>query len=140
MLPSTDEGFDNNTTPVRYVGAAFAKSLSWAIDAPPPACPEGESCAPCNSCHRLAVNNSVKPDHGTANWMAPFATAAEQPAKHAHSEQSPIWMRPGQVLYDAQAEAEAKKFHDCAVGFMNSKYTQAPPGCSVKPLATPWTK
>jgi hypothetical protein len=138
MLPSTAEGFNNKTTPVRYVGKAFADSFSWAIDAPQPACPEGQDCPRCNSCHRLAVNKFGSPDHGTAIWMAQFATAAEQPSKHAHSEQSPIWMRPGQILYDMQAEAEATSFHDCAEGFVNSGYTKAPPGCTLTPLAAPW--
>lgn len=139
LLPSAAEGFDNKTTPVRYVGQAFADKRSWAVDAPAPACAEGNDCPRCNSCHRLAVNNFGMTTRGTATWLAQFATAAEQPSKRAHSADSPIFMRPGQNVYDPQAEAEAKSFQDCAIGFMNSGYLKAPPGCSVTPLAAPWT-
>jgi len=47
-------------------------------------------------------------------------------------------MRPGQVHYDARAEASATKYHDCAVKFFNSNFSSAPQGCDITPLGEPW--
>lgn len=82
--------------------------------------------------------------NGTAAHFANVATAEDQcvdgkcSKTHPHSDVSPIWMRPGQVHYDAAAEASATRYHDCAVAFVASGFSSAPPGCDIQPLGEPW--
>lgn len=138
-MPNEADGFNNAVSPLRYVGVEFASDRSWSIKTQNAPGDSGPSCA---SCHRLAVNNfkSNPPrDLGTAINFALQATGATQTSKNPHSPTSPIWMRPGQVLYDSAAEATARRFHDCAAGFKASSFTAAPAGCEVKPLGINWT-
>jgi hypothetical protein len=136
-LPSDADGFTNKTSPLRYVGADFSADRSWSIEtAPAP----GDTDPPCNSCHRLAVNNH--PVHGipkgTAYVFATLATAIAQKSKAPHSASSPIWMRPNRTAYDPLAEASAQRYRDCAVAFVASNFTSAPPDCRIEPLGLPW--
>jgi hypothetical protein len=140
LLPSTAEGFDNLHTPLRYVGLDYATDRSWSVDAPAPACPSGENCLRCNSCHRLAVNNNRDGKGGTAIDFAMKATARTQLSKTMHSAASPIWMRPGQVDYSAQAEADATAFRDCGNAFVSGGPSNLPAGCSVQPLGVPYDR
>lgn len=136
-LPSNATGFDNATTPLRYVGRDYATNRSWSITTSNAANDPGPSCT---ACHRLAVPNrqAFGMINGTAAHFANIATAATQASKNPHSATSPIWMRPGQVVYNSGAEATATKFHNCAVGFFNSGFTTAPAGCTITPLGMPW--
>ena len=134
VLPNTAAGFNNLNTPVKYVGLDYATNRSWAITTSPA---PGDTGTACHACHRLAVNNFAQ--NGTAARFANIATAASQAAKNPHSATSPIWMRPGQITYQAGAEASATKYRDCALGFFNSGFVTAPPGCTITPLAEPWT-
>lgn len=133
MLPSTATGFNNLNTPVKYVGLDYATNRSWNITTSPAA---GDTGTSCHACHRLAVNNFSR--NGTAALFANIATAPTQAAKNPHSATSPIWMRPGQITYNAGAEASATKYRDCALGFLNSGFVTAPPGCTITALAEPW--
>lgn len=135
VLPSTADGFDNQHTPLRYVGLDYQTNRSWSVSAPAAPCPTGD-CAPCSSCHRLAVNNSQF-GGGTASDFALRATAATQESKTPHSSASPIWMRPKQVVYTGEAEQSAINFKTCAEGFYNSGFLKAPPGCGITPLGVP---
>jgi hypothetical protein len=47
-------------------------------------------------------------------------------------------MRPGQITYNAAAEASATNFQKCAVGFFNSGFVSSPSGCVISPLGEPW--
>jgi hypothetical protein len=137
-LPNDTSGFDNLDTPLRYVGNAFAEHRSWSVstDRAP-----GDRGLACNTCHRLAVPNRpgfLTPD-GTAAHFANVATASSQLSKNPHSATSPIWMRPGQIHWDRDAEASASRFQSCAIGFFNSGFQAAPPGCAVTPLGLPWS-
>lgn len=138
-LPNEADGFNNRDTPARYVGADFANDRSWSITAEPASCPPGQSCLPCNTCHRLAVNNHPRFVGGTAIDLALRATARTQTSKVEHSESSPIWMRPGQVFYSEEAEQSATKFHDCGQAFVNSGFTSVPDGCTATPLGMPFS-
>src|SRR5205085_389692 len=126
---------------VRYAGLAFASRRSWSIKT---SLAPGDNGLPCTTCHRLAVPNRRAfgingKSNGTATHFAIQATArCESPAKNPHGPNSPIWMRPGQVFYNAGAEASAKKYQDCAVAFINSGFKSAPAGCDVQPLAGPF--
>jgi hypothetical protein len=141
-FPNTAEGFDNNTTPLKYVGLDFALNRSWSITGPSVV----GAGLPCVTCHRLAVSNyfAFSQINGTAAHFAVQATAAVQsPAKNPHSISSPIWMRPGQILFDANASASAKKFQDCANGYwagQSDGFQSGTPtaGCTFTPLATSW--
>ncbi|MGO7214191.1 hypothetical protein ACC817_00955 [Rhizobium ruizarguesonis] len=136
-MPSEADGYSNSTSPMKYVGLDFDSNRSWSIVTPRADTDNG---LPCNSCHRLGVNNHPRggTNFGTAALFAPIATAAHQASKTDHSPSSPIWMRPGQIVYNAGAEASAKKYHDCAVAFAQSNFTNAPAGCVVTPLGVPW--
>ena len=143
VLPNQATGFDNLNTPSRYVGLDYATNRSWSIktDLAP-----GDPGLSCTTCHRLAVPNrqAFGQINGTAAHFANVATAEDQCVQgkcsktHPHSDVSPIWMRPGQTHYNALAEASATRYHDCAVGFFNSGFTTAPPGCNITPLGEPF--
>jgi hypothetical protein len=141
-LPNEFTGFNNLNTPARYVGLDYATNRSWSIKT---ALAPGDPGLSCTTCHRLAVPNrkAFGEINGTAAHFANVATAADQCvdgkcSKNPHSAASPIWMRPGQILYNAFAEASATKYQDCAVGFFNSNFTAAPQGCDIAPLGEPW--
>jgi hypothetical protein len=142
-LPNESKGFNNRDTPARYVGLDFAKSRSWSIKT---ALAPGDPGLSCTTCHRLAVPNRMAFNkiNGTAAHFANVATAEDQcvdgkcSKTHPHSDASPIWMRPGQVHYDALAEASATKYRDCAFAFFNSNFTSAPQGCDISPLGEAW--
>ncbi len=135
-MPNQADGYDNAASPLRYVGQDYASDRSWSIVTGNDPSDGGASCA---ACHRLAVNNvGGRGDRGTALDFALRATAATQASKNPHGPGSPIWMRPGQIVYQAAAEATAKRFHDCAAGFKASGFVTAPPGCTLTPLGLPW--
>jgi hypothetical protein len=143
VLPNTGAGFNNLNTPLAYVGLDFVTNRSWSIAtnrAP------GDTGPPCDSCHRLGVNNyrAFGIINGTAGHFANVATASTQVAKNPHSAASPIWMRLGQITYNAQAEASATLFQNCAVGFWAGQSDgfangTATSGCTFAPLGTTWT-
>ncbi len=137
VLPNTASGFNNQNTPLKYVGLDYASNRSWGVNVSPAPNDIG---LPCNSCHRLAVpNRQVNGQiEGTAAHFANVATAASQASKNSHSPTSPIWMRPKQITHDPNAEASATKFRDCAVAFFNSGFNSGPSGCSYTPLGEPY--
>ena len=137
VLPNTASGFNNLNTSVKYVGLDYATNRSWSITAP---AAHGDVGSPCTTCHRLAVPNRMAFGriNGTAAHFAQVATAATQDSKNPHSQASPIWMRPGQITYDSEAEKSATNFHNCAVGFFESGFTSPPSGCVVTPLGVPF--
>jgi hypothetical protein len=134
-MPNGADGFSNLISPLSYVGENFASDHSWSIETAKDPNDTGSSCA---TCHRLAVNDFGGGGRGTAMDFALRATAATQTSKNPHGPASPIWMRPGQVLYQAAAEATAKRFHDCAAGFIASGFATPPGGCAIKPLGSAW--
>jgi hypothetical protein len=135
----TAPDFNNYDTPLKFVGNDFASNRTWSIDT---ARAPGDTGAPCNGCHRLAVSNTNVA--GTAGDYASKATAAVQASKIAHTNAHPIWMRPGQVFYSTGAEASAAAFKTCATGFWSGKSAgfssgTPTPGCTFTPLGVPWT-
>ena len=137
VLPIASSGFNNLDTPLKYVGLDYVTNRSWSVKAP--AAP-GDMGPPCTTCHRLAVPNRTAFNriNGTAAHFAQVATAATQDSKNPHGPSSPIWMRPGQIMYNPEAEKSATNFHNCAVGFFESGFTSPPPGCVVTPLGVPF--
>lgn len=137
-LPNEDIGFNNHTTPVKYVGLDYASNRSWTITASPA---PGDQGLNCTTCHRLAVPNrqAFGRINGTGAHFANVATAASQASKNTHGPSSPIWMRPGQITYDAMAEKSATVYKNCAVGFFTSGFTTIPAGCTITPLGVSWT-
>jgi|KBSMisStaDraftv2_1062788.scaffolds.fasta_scaffold10828_5 hypothetical protein len=136
-LPSNATGFDNQTTMLRYVGLDYATNRSWSITTANAAGDAGPSCT---ACHRLAVPSRMAFGmiNGTAAHFANIATAATQLSKNAHGPNSPIWMRPGAVFYNPQAEATAGKYRDCAKTFFSSNFVTVGAGCTITPLGEPW--
>jgi hypothetical protein len=89
----------------------------------------------CSTCHRMGVatiNGIASPvDRGTAREFGPIATGDNgvQSSKNAHSADSPIWMKPNQIFYDAGVEAEAFSMQACAKAFAIG--SALPTGCTV---------
>lgn len=143
-LPSAADGYDNQSTPLRYVGLDFVTNRSWSVTT---ARAPGDTGAACTTCHRLGINNHRRLDggiYGTAARLANIATARTQASKLPHSSTSPIWMRPGQITYYDKAEASASAFQSCANGFWSGQpdgFTSGTPtpGCGFTPLGTSWT-
>ena len=152
-LPSTAEGYDNNTTPLKFVGLDFATNRTWSVATNRAASDSGLACT---TCHRMGVSNELGFDvvNGSAGQMGLTATAAQQASKEPHSPQSPIWMRPNQNTFDAGAFASAGLFNSCATaGWIASPATPTSPatmksegftfmggvsGCSYTPLGALW--
>jgi hypothetical protein len=120
----------NLTLPYTFVGNDFQ---SWKVHAVSVTGP-GADCA---SCHRLglsSIGGRYEVATGTAQVFGLEATAKEQAHKnHPHSGASPIWMQPGQILYDADVEDEAKAVAACANAIAkHANDSSAPPppaGC-----------
>lgn len=134
-LPSTDQGFTNKNAMLRFVGSAYQNDFTWSVEVP--ALPAGQSCT---LCHRLAVSSreAFGKINGTAPIFGVFATDVSQASKSPHSVQSPIWMKPGQVLFDPQSLNSAKKYQKCAVDFANSGFKTIGLGCKIAPLGVPF--
>jgi hypothetical protein len=135
-VPNEKEGFDNKTTKLRYVGAAFSGNKSWSITLS-----DNDGCT---HCHRLAVSNhkSVADDPanaqaGSALWFSLVSTASKQLHKLDHGPNSPIWMVPPQVRYDATHDALAHQYHDCAVQFVQNNFQGPIDNCHFKKLGCP---
>jgi hypothetical protein len=138
-VPSVDEGFDNKTIPLRYVGAAFSGNKSWSITL------SNNNGGNCTDCHRLAVSNhkSVADDpanvhSGSALWFSIVSTALTQLHKLKHGPNSPIWMVPPQVKYDAANDALAHQYHDCAVSFVQNNFQGPVENCKFSLLGRPF--
>ena len=137
-LPGTNSGSGpwdrrfswNKTLPYKFVGQDFQ---SWKVYSVSVSGTGGL----CTSCHRMGISslgtNFLSGD-GTAQAFGPEATAASQHQKNPHSADSPIWMTPGQVTYDANNETEAHAMQACAkaiVAKQNDPSQPSPPaGCS----------
>jgi hypothetical protein len=147
VLPSEKEGFDNKNTRLRYVGKAFRDNRSWSIETKNAAGDTGGNCA---QCHRMAVSNHILVQQaaadpavrqlGTALSFGPISTARTQANKVKHSEDSPIWMRPDDVIHNPAAEATAQRFRNCAVELASNDFDVAikVPGCTFKELGLPY--
>lgn len=137
-LPNASTGFANDGTPLRFVGSAYADNLSWSVEVPELDA-NGQSCT---VCHKLAVSNKKAfgfPNGSASNFSA-IATAATQISKSPHSPSSPIWMRPGQIVYSAESENAAKRYQKCALDFFDSNFQVVGPGCKITPLGLPWQR
>lgn len=150
LLPSWQDGFDNYLKPLSYVGVDFVGDRSWAVDAPQE--PNDTSGSNCNNCHSLGVN-TYSFSSGTSGAYADFATRATQPNKAAHSDTSPIWMRPFSRgypsdggPYDTQptpqpwSNTSAKNFAACAGYLFAHSWTPDPahPECTYTQTGSAW--
>jgi hypothetical protein len=150
VLPSTAEGYNNKDNPLAYVGKEFKRAKSWTIEIA-----EGPTCT---GCHRMAVSNHPKvintfdlPETeiteqlGTSLAFGVVSTAKQQAAQTPHGEVAPdgeiskAWMPPpGHEKHDPAALAAARKYRRCAHGWIKSKFTQAPSGCTIEQFAFPF--
>jgi len=162
-LPSTADGYDNNVTPLKFVGSDYATNLTWAVTT---ARAPSDTGLACTTCHRMAVSNELGFGYvnGSGGHFALLATARTQASKVPHSASSPIWMRPGQIFYgkcsnstnncnqdsecglgtcNSGAAASAALFNSCSTNFWGSNaehFTSgnSVPGCSFTPLGAPF--
>ena len=132
-LPGTNEDdpiwgrrFDwNQSDPYNFIGYDFQSWKVYAIEV------EGMG-ATCTGCHRMGISKSnaqFNQQGGSSLDFGLIATAEEQAHKNDHSENSPIWMLPGQVEYLAAIEAEADAIASCARAVVADE-GPLPEGCS----------
>jgi hypothetical protein len=112
----------NKSQPYSFVGNDFQ---SWKVEY---LTVQGVSCM---NCHRMAVsksNGEYNTGAGSALDFGPKSTAETQLHKNPHSEASPIWMKPDQVIYLPDVEQEAALVRDCALGIIGEG--PVPAGCT----------
>lgn len=137
-LPGTKQSeqfsWNSTTHPYSFVGTDFQSWKTYRVDI------GGE----CTSCHRMAIstNNGVFDSDviGTARDYGKKSTAPSQLSKSPHGVDSPIWMRPGDIDYQAAAagspdapfdpdEAAARRVATCAEWIAHGRPSaSAPPG------------
>jgi hypothetical protein len=141
-LPGTNDGagpFDqrftwNQTIPYKFVGNAFQSWKAYSVTL-------AGTGSGCIQCHRMGINSvdGVFLDDGTALKFGPIATAATQLQKNPHSVASPIWMKPGQILYDQTSENQAFAVSFCASALRqrgnNAGAPPLPEGCQAVEFA-----
>jgi len=159
-LPSSADGYDNNVTPLAFVGSDYWTNRTWSVSTARAASDTGPACT---TCHRMGVANEMAFGYvnGSAGHLGIVATDRTQASKVAHGPTSPIWMRPGQVYYgicsnntskqcnqnsecgtgscNSGAAASAALFNNCATGYwagQSENFTSGTPvsGCSFSPL------
>jgi hypothetical protein len=82
------------------VGLDFETNRSWSITAERPGRPGPVHGLPSIGSLNVKTFGVISGTiNGTAANFADIATAATQGSKNPHSPSSPIWMRPGQILY-----------------------------------------
>ena len=130
----------NKTLPYAFVGNAFQ---SWKVYSVSMTGTGGG----CMECHRLALSSrrvNAEPIvffdglggnelQGTAQLYSRIATAATQEQKNPHSDDAPIWMKPGQTVWDPVTENQAIAVSSCATAIAvrgnNSNAPPLPVGC-----------
>jgi len=100
---ATDFSFNSSGQPYCFVGDDFASWKVFEVEV------DNNLCV---TCHRLGVNNQSL--SGTAIDFSLRSTATSEVKKNPHSNDSPIWMPPGQVLFDQSYADSAKEISDCA--------------------------
>jgi len=110
VLPGSHDYGWNKTLPYTFIGADFQSWKTYVVTK------DGTGSA-CSGCHRMGLSKSggsFNTGAGTSIAFGPLATAASQAYKNPHGPKSPIWMKPNQIFYDADAEKEAKEVARCA--------------------------
>lgn len=102
----------NKTIPYAFVGNDFQSWKVYSISV-------AGTGSGCIACHRLGLSSihgvfQPSPGIGTAERLGLDATAAVQAHKNPHSADAPIWMKPGQIKYDATVETQAIAAASCA--------------------------
>jgi len=137
-----DHRFDwNKTIPYAFVGNDFQSWKAYSISV-------SGTGSGCIVCHRLGLSSvhGTFQTQGTAQVLGLTATAASQTQKNPHSASpctssspptcvpdSPIWMKPGQTLYDATSENQAIAASACAGAIAKAAGDPSvalPPGCN----------
>lgn len=139
VLPGSHDVTFNSSEPYAFVGDDFKTWKAYMVEI------RGNTC---NDCHRMGVSNlafhDVDPAHpelgggGTARRLGIIATDRTQEQKNAHSNDSPIWMTPGQITFDQGNADAANAIRACALKFVANKFDGTKPlpaGCTVKLFA-----
>ncbi len=111
LLPGAGDNEFNKSQPYHFVGTDFASWRAYKVEVADNVC---------NKCHRMGVSNVLfngTEETGTARAFGIRSTAASQANKNPHSDDSPIWMTPGQDTYRDDVEGDAKLIRDCANRF-----------------------
>lgn len=104
-LPGAGDNTFNRDQPYYFVGADFGSWQAYKVEV---------AGSPCNVCHRMATNNQFGNVDGAALDLGLRATAGSEPSKNMHDMTSPIWMMPGQIVFDPGVASAAQNIHDCA--------------------------
>lgn len=104
-MPGRDDFSFNSNQPYRFIGADFASWKAFKVEV------SGNACI---GCHRMAVNNTSG-SRGTALDLGIRATATSELAKNPHSDDSPIWMMPGQTTFVQSSADSALAIKNCGL-------------------------
>lgn len=105
VLPGSHDSGWNKTLPYKFVGNDFQSWKVYSVSAP---------VGSCGSCHRMGMSSAqgtFEPIDGTSINFGLIATQEFQQHKYPGA---PMWMKPGQLAYDADVESEAESFAKCA--------------------------
>ena len=103
-LPGAGDNSYNKNQPYHFIGEDFASWKAYRVEI---------KFNTCNGCHRMGTNN-LPGNSGTALDFGIRATDTWEISKNPHSTDSPIWMTPGQITYDAANAKAAQAIRDCA--------------------------
>ena len=118
----------NKTLPYSFVGNDFQSWKVYSVSI-------AGTGSFCMNCHRLGLSSiaGTYQSLGTAQVFGVEATAKDQIHKNPHSNDSPIWMTPGQITYNAANENNANAVKACAQAIAskgnNPSASDPPAGC-----------
>ena len=127
-LPGAIDNAYNKTNPVSFIGDDYQDWHLYSVQV---------SGSLCNSCHRLGVSNTLAANAGTALDFGIRATSSTlEQSKNANSDDSPIWMIPGQVQFNSGSFAAAQQIKSCGTAIHNG--SALPAGCSKSEITIPF--
>lgn len=135
QLPGAGDVTFNSNQPYSFVGSDFATWKAYKVEV------NGNTC---NSCHRMGVNNlsntGIVPNNGTALDLGTKATARSQASKNPHSADSPIWMLPGQVIFQQTTADAALAIKQCADQFQEGTPLPNSSPCKITQFTSIWVE
>ncbi len=130
-LPGAGDSSFNSNQPYYFVGSTFADWKSFKVVAKVLNAQGQLEPDTCNGCHRMGVSNSG--NGGTSLDFGLRATGSQpEQSQNPHSADSPLWMTPGTIAYNASNDASAKAIAACAQQY--KAHPNSPPNtdaCSV---------
>jgi len=123
-LPGAGDSSFNRDQPYSFVGSDFLPWTTYKVEI------DGNLC---NGCHRLGVSNVG--GGGTSRDFGIRATAPSEIHKNPHSAASPMWMLPGQAVFDQGHADFATAIKQCADQFQANGPLPSTSSCRISPFS-----